>query len=384
MKKLMVLLFSILLMLTACADDVSSKDADPNFVRTTSRFCETDDAYYFILTSHLYQYIQYVDKESGVYGALCGKAECTHNKSSCNAYVTDWRLFTKYDGRLYSIDTNSTGYFLCSLNFDGTERKTVRKLDSDVCRDYFMGTSASPIMTMHRGYLFGSADKSVVQNGEYVEYVSVVQLSLDSGADDIEILNYAPQENGSVRILPYGDSLYMLVTSWNLGDLHTNHAELFRWDIPSQTLDKIFDEEIEDVGPVLWISDESAYLLTENGDVLKYDFSEKEFETIVKSFNADNEYALAGFLDGYLVGTSMDDTAAICIMRFDGNTVGEPVFSSVSPEFGIGKVSKSILGKDESYVYCSLTDYSYPTGKRYLCAFPLDGGEANLLWEEEV
>lgn len=75
-------------------------DVETQYAYIGMDMCETEAAYYG--RDLLSEFYMYWDKQSGVSGKLCGKVECAHEDTSCNAYVrpSDSGL-TVYEGYLY-------------------------------------------------------------------------------------------------------------------------------------------------------------------------------------------------------------------------------------------------------------------------------------------
>ena len=74
-------------------------------------------------------YICYVDHGSNTMVKLCGRPDCSHNTSDCNAYVYEGSYLSYYGGYLYAIsDSNSQSEEQCKLirmDPDGSNRVTV-------------------------------------------------------------------------------------------------------------------------------------------------------------------------------------------------------------------------------------------------------------------
>ena len=89
--------------------------------------CESEQAYYLFSTSN--NYLHYYDKESGISGILCGKPDCDHSDTSCNAYFIGSGDLMFYDGYIYSVQQGNT---LIRIKPDDTERETVQRLQSGI------------------------------------------------------------------------------------------------------------------------------------------------------------------------------------------------------------------------------------------------------------
>lgn len=63
----------------------------------------TEDGFYTIQE----EYIFFVDKKSGKAIPLCGKVNCKHNDSTCNAYFNAPLNIQAYDGKIYVVARGS-------------------------------------------------------------------------------------------------------------------------------------------------------------------------------------------------------------------------------------------------------------------------------------
>ncbi len=94
--------------------------------------CGTEDTVYF-LPSYYSDQICYVDKATGTSGPLCGKPECKHGTTTCNAYVNQECGISIYNGRIYWLGRgNEFKAKLYSCALDGTDHRTDRELTAEV------------------------------------------------------------------------------------------------------------------------------------------------------------------------------------------------------------------------------------------------------------
>ena len=125
--------------------------------------CESEEAYYFWMPHS--QHLLYYDKQSGIYGKLCGKPDCSHeiNNKNCNAFGTFLPGLSYYDHKLYWAEENSSDLRsqLMRMDPDGTNRETVQILASKP-------TGVNPMVRLHRGYIYTAA----IQNKVCLLYTS--------------------------------------------------------------------------------------------------------------------------------------------------------------------------------------------------------------------
>ena len=89
----------------------------------------TQEGSYFMYKELGGTWLLYIDHGSDTVIKLCGRPDCTHTDSDCNAYFKEALNICYYDGFLYTMDFENTfvltGLNLIRMNLDGTERVTV-------------------------------------------------------------------------------------------------------------------------------------------------------------------------------------------------------------------------------------------------------------------
>ena len=120
MKKLVAILLTSLLLLTACArqesaDGTTAAASDPNAPAGLSsalidesgdntylvsdnfqNLTESDSTIYKLVIDRIYYY----DKASGISGPICGKPDCDHTGMDCDAYIGTGRAIQYYNNSL--------------------------------------------------------------------------------------------------------------------------------------------------------------------------------------------------------------------------------------------------------------------------------------------
>ena len=109
------------------------------YAESQGRVVKVDTVYY--IYSYDTRFLYYYDENSGVSGKLCGKAECLHEDTSCNAYLGFTMNMQVYDGYIYWLES---GHMLYRADLAGNGRELVRDLQKEGAY-YF---------TIHRGYLY--------------------------------------------------------------------------------------------------------------------------------------------------------------------------------------------------------------------------------------
>ena len=77
-----------------------------NEFSTWNPLCETEEQIYAIFPA-LSPFIYYYDKAAQVSGILCGRPECIHQDSSCNAYTMGTGGICLYEDRLWFIESDA-------------------------------------------------------------------------------------------------------------------------------------------------------------------------------------------------------------------------------------------------------------------------------------
>lgn len=98
--------------------------------------CETETGWYFQYDAFLY----YIDKKTMKTTIVCGKPDCKHTNSACNAWVNTNSL-NFYGGKLYfdnaDLDITRSGLLtLFSMDIDGSNHKEVQELQQQKQNDW--------------------------------------------------------------------------------------------------------------------------------------------------------------------------------------------------------------------------------------------------------
>ncbi len=127
---------------TVPAGQTGSEDFQKNMHQSDypviTQMCETDSGIYFQKDTYLY----YVDKDSKKAVVLCGKPECNHNSTACNARLNTMGLWFT-GGKLHCVTYTGKKEVL-SLEPDGTGRRAVQAL--------MFSPDASPASSTHPIY----------------------------------------------------------------------------------------------------------------------------------------------------------------------------------------------------------------------------------------
>lgn len=116
---------------------------DPYYLAGSHAFAETEEGAYYICFGRLMFY----DKETKQVVYVCDRPDCSHDVSSCNAYVEEAEQLYYYAGKLYVLNS---GLRLWQISKDGSSRASMYKLvDTISAPDGF-----SSALLLHRGYVY--------------------------------------------------------------------------------------------------------------------------------------------------------------------------------------------------------------------------------------
>lgn len=142
-------------------------DKDMTQISKDSRAAFSEKGYYHIINGILYFY----DISNSVELPVCSKTDCSHNTSSCNAYVYDSMDYDPYDlkgvsvnglgnmiwysdGKLYMIRRNESGDYLMQYDSDFTNEVQLCTLAEKGTVLGMPGKNTEDTALMYNGYLY--------------------------------------------------------------------------------------------------------------------------------------------------------------------------------------------------------------------------------------
>ena len=222
---------------------------------------ETADAFYLLPLS---SYIYYGDKATGEYAPLCAKPECLHDEEefnpSCNAFVGRLSLLSVnyYNGKLYYAKYTNPDYTLYRMDLDGSNHEAVLQLSCDHTKYGIMNAC------IHRGRVYSSGFKDIVENGEPKQLSSVVCWDMQTG--EFKVIFEEKNEYGGrlPMMFFYGKYVYICIESLR-GRNVTPGVKILRWDTENELLEPVFDAGEEGISGDLfscWVVSEDEIYLT--------------------------------------------------------------------------------------------------------------------------
>ncbi len=379
MRKVIVI-FIALLLLASCTvsqyktqEYLSEYDQNRNLGFT---FCSTDSAYY-CNSERMSFGMRYYDKASGIGGALCGKPECLHNSSECNAFCAMPIGLSVYNGKLYwaskSFDCFETALF-CS-NLDGTERKELFKLPEELDEDY-------KCAIIHRGYVFFADEINQISGGVASNSAQVVCATMD-GKSAYTVLDktYSGEEYINVSMQAVGNELYIMSRS-------LDGVELYSYNIHSHKLATLYVGDTDFIPDLFWAADDKIYVsgsvftnpdLFEFYDVLYvYDMKSNSFEQLsVLSEMLNNGYSITAFCDDYIIlNLYNEESYQVTVKAVDYE--GNEKYTVMLPEY-TEHTGRKYIGYDNGSVIYEYAQYGESEAITYWLV-PLDGSESQILW----
>lgn len=330
-------------------------------------FCETEDTIYFtkwsMMGSSLNELICFADKATGVTAPLCGRPECDHTGSGCNACVGGMVLgLAVYDGHLYAANAKGD---IWRMNMDGTDHVLVRSIDPGVV---FVGGGSSGQFWFHRGCAYHLAESTTVSGGVYTQGVKAYAVSLtDPEEEPVVILREQyPGKGMTARFHLAEDSLFICVNLWDDPNRTTageNALRIYRWDIETRSLETVYDG----AGPIsvedMWAGPDGLLLAGSRGDrrgIYWLDFATGQ---IGQRFGLDKNWYRTTFAQDRIIVESWDPQPEVLVYRVmdqQGNTLQEtridvPVEEEpAGPDSTFDWWNSFTFGADGQYLYGAL------------------------------
>ena len=376
-------------------------DADVSFVQHGSTdiyaLCRTADTIYSFSYAPVPRkgnpVLMYTDRATGITPPLCGRPECTHDNTACNAYMGSQASgLCVYDGKLYWLNDGLT---LTRMDPDGTGRETVTTVDRQTVK---MDMGGDATYVLHRGYVYAGGMKETVIGSERKASFTVYAKPLDGG-EDFTILSKA-QDGGAAycSIRPVGNDLYIMLTyqdykDWENREEAVSSVEIYRWDSKTRKAECLYNVKGDEWGITnmcfpLPVPGDGIYLgschegevgeapgYTMEYQILKYSFETGSVEEIA-SFSLANG-GTPRFTREHIITFAPASGSEKRVYAFDYN--GDLVFQS---EPLTGHSSISLMGEDGQYIYyyCMGSVFSGEAdGEAHMIAVPLDSGDAVVI-----
>lgn len=235
------------------------------YTQSRGQICSWKGVTYFLVNQWLYYY----DEASGISGKLCGKPECDHNNHNCNAHVNGIGGVQVYDGRIYYVMSEGSLY---RMDLEGKKREPVMAL-----RNLNGGNGR---WVIHRGNVFSSVVKTVVEKGEGRENFTLYRHKLgESGKGELILeksFTMMPQDYWQIL----GDRLYLVLDEHGM-----RLKDFYRYDIQSGELNTVLTGKSDWVTMDMRVDPEGVSFLDKKVmkdwiRIVRYDFQTEGMEEI--------------------------------------------------------------------------------------------------------
>lgn len=357
-------------------------DADPSFIHafsTTGNYvlCRTESTAYVCFGNLSRGTIKYLDKATGICLPLCGKPECLHDSSTCNAYVPGQIDGLRvYEGKLYWI----SGSTIMRMNLDGTDREIVGQTHRS------KNGLGNPIVVIHRGYVYFAGAEETIIDGEAKTTVKIYADALD-GSESFTLFDRLGDYQGSnCQLKPVGNDLYIVLSDSGLKDI-------YRWDSKNREVELVASLADNPQGLVFasWsfhpVPGDGVYLAcsrqigTEEDEpvyehgVAKYSFETGAIEEILWLEHGSRSYFTKDYiiLPGSVKIAEGEYKREMYVYDYSGTFL----FSVDCGDNG----TSVFMGADEMYIYGINTSINMSTleSKENFFAVPLDGGDVIVI-----
>lgn len=342
-------------------------DAQNQYMQVNAiSFQETDG--FFCGSSFIGDFVRYYDRASGVSGVLCADPACTHDSSSCGAYMRSGATLSYYDGKLYWIATDSQGgrdSYLYRGDLSGANREKVKRISfEDVIIPYQPQRYA-----IHRGNLYLLGSSSVVQGIETGKRVTLLSTPLDRSETYTTLFDETFDWGADATLRFVGDSVYLFLTAFPKGG--PSDMRITRYDIKTGTAETVYEETgVTEALDTIWVTEQEEIYLSGSGEDHAYVWKLENGEWVEIASRAGNDPSAPEIMDGIAAYIYLDNGIRWIEII---NLSGEPVYSGkLFPEEIPGleedpnKYSFAVVGGDadkiilnlQSFTGSGLTDYT--------------------------
>lgn len=380
-KSAAIVLAAFLLFLTACSSGDGKTQGettvDPRlFNSNASLINATEDTVYFLtgvegLNNHR---LSYMDRATGYAGVLCGKPECTHAGSDCNAWVDSAIVLTVAEGRVYWAEMGYGRMSVSSVALDGTDRRTEWISPED-----YVQVIGNRWLKVYGNVIYLSFDSSVVVDGEYTHPIRIVAIPRDGG-EAYEVLPPTDEFDSIVfLIFPAEEGLfYCGMEMAELGEDEwgtIHHIRLY--DLESGETQALYDGFIPDMGLIasVWPMQDGLLIGGTAPRVYKLRYDTAELKTFFEVDGIDPHQIYLG--DGLAVVAGVNRTGNATIELRVVNFDGEELSYAKYPPFSD---FMTFEGYDSEYFYFH---GSKGGGYDLFSVIPRDGGDVIELWDGE-
>lgn len=368
----------------ASSEPMPGFDAQNKYAISRAMSFQESDSF-FCGSSTLGDNLYYYDKETGISGILCADPSCSHDSSSCGAYIKRGATMFLYDGLRYWItdDYNTDGrdHVLWQGTIAGTDQKRVKTISfENIILPYQPQQYA-----IHRDalYFLGTADTvSGVTTGVRL---TLMRSPLDDSEEFTTLFDqtYGAYVKADVRFA--GDHAFLVVQTWTEAIANPPvDLAVYQIDLSSGKMETVYEKLGGACYDGFWVTEqEELYLLTRSA------ICKVEDGALVPAAARKHTEDAAYLMDGIAVSIYLeDDQRCIEIVDFSGNTIydGKIFPAEISGMDGdpnaYKKYSMLIVGGDSDKLIIELSNFE--AEESYVILLDLHNNlEPTLLWKAQ-
>lgn len=365
------------------SEPMSGLDAQNKYaISGVVSFQETDN--FFCGGSLTGNQLYYYDKETGISGILCADPICSHDSSSCGAFVKSGATMFLYGGLRYwitqDIASNGMDYILWRSDIGGSNQKKVKTISfEDIILQYQPQQYA-----IHRGnlYFLGTAD--IVSGVSAGIRLTLMSSPLDNSEVFITLFDQTYNENVNAAVRYVGNHAYLLVQIWT--EVDSVDLTIYRISLDGNEAETLYEE----IGGIscggFWVTDEEEVYLSKQASIYK---AADGMLTTVATMQHPND--LVKLLDGIAISTYLqDDKRCVEIVDFAGATLyNGPMFTADIPGLDGDPnqhrtYSMLIVGGDADKLIIGLSKFANNGMEYFAILMDLRNNLApTLLWEAQ-
>ena len=375
-----------------------SESADIGDYHICTAFCEFENAIYFTgsIGRGDQNLIYYYDKESGQTGPLCGKAECGHEDSSCNAWAGNdkqMRFLARYDDGLVLVSTPLNGSLeeandLCiyALNPDGTGRKTLRQL-----KNPWDGAGRINTQFLMLGdYMILSGLKQTIQDADYWNIPFVYAFAMQKEETVILYEGEKTKDFPRTILQTCGRELCFLneqETRAEDGTIQTE-ASLLRWRQEQSSPDMIYEGLLPAYMFELWPGrDEIRFCKYGSAGLYKYGLNNQAFEVVYRNDSEEAEGLYGCFSEGIAALTRTDTEegiqCTISVYNETTDTFSQHTSVLKLENFHTEELIHFLCGSDNEALYYYIEGYKGIEIYAWMLRISPDKEEIDILWKNK-
>lgn len=219
-----------------------TSDSQSYWTPGAHNFAKGEGGYYYTVMNNMEMYLMFFDVTTHSSIPVCGKADCLHNSSSCNAYLSTEYLSSAYyyDGHVYMIKRNNGMGVLTRISADGSIREEVAEL--------FPNAGVTSIaLVFHADYVY--AYDHLGHTGSTTEATEVIKkISLKNKTTEV-IYEHTGVGDCISGAKSFGDKLFFNVFNYQLDKttLHqTINSQLYAYDYNTGNTETVSDDRVCD------------------------------------------------------------------------------------------------------------------------------------------